>query len=57
MEGQSVPSDLFLKRIPPPEPGGHTPSTGGARDGCRDLADVSGPLHNRQAFLEFICEL
>lgn len=30
---------------------------GGATDSCRELADVSGPLHNRQAFLEFIRKL
>lgn len=30
---------------------------GWCQDSCRELADVSGPLHNRQAFLEFICKL
>lgn len=30
---------------------------GGARIAAGNWLDVSGPLHNRQAFLEFICKL
>lgn len=46
VEGQSLNLDLFLKCTSMR----YALHMGGARDSC-------GELHNRQAFLEFICKL